>query len=57
MTKKAKPPLEALFENDDLDQAVINADATGLLAEQHEIVDEEVEAGLEGKDPPREPPA
>lgn len=38
---KKKDPLTKLFENDELDEAVINADDTGLLAEQHEIVEEE----------------
>jgi hypothetical protein len=49
MSNKDKPPIEKLFENDDLDQAVLNADATGLVAEQHEIVEDEIELGLEGK--------
>jgi hypothetical protein len=42
---------EALFERDDLDEAVINADATGMVAEQHEITEDEVVLGLEGKLP------
>jgi hypothetical protein len=47
MTKKQKSPLESLFGNDVLDKAVMNADDTGLVAEEHEVVEEEVEHGLE----------
>jgi hypothetical protein len=44
-----KNPIEDLFADDDLDAAVINADDTGLVAEQHEITEEETELGLEGR--------
>ncbi len=40
-----------LFNNDDLDNVVINADETGLVAQEHEIVEAEIEEGLEGKLP------
>lgn len=48
---------EALFERDDLDEAVTNADATGMVAEQHEITEEEIELGLEGNLPEADRPA
>jgi hypothetical protein len=50
MAKQDKSPLEKLFQNDDLDQAVINADDTGMVAAEHAIVKEEVELGLEGEE-------
>jgi hypothetical protein len=54
---KSKLDPEALFERDDLDEAVINADATGMVAEQHEITEEEIELGWEGKLPESDRPA
>lgn len=38
---KKKDPITRLFENDDLDEAVMNADDTGLVAEQRVVVEEE----------------
>ena len=38
---KKKDPITELFENDDLDEAVINADDTDLVADQHLIAEEE----------------
>ncbi|MGZ3497345.1 MAG: hypothetical protein ACXWNK_07940 [Vulcanimicrobiaceae bacterium] len=57
MTIKPKISASELFNNDDLDEAVISADDTGMVAEQHEVVEEEILLGEEGKLPPRgEPP-
>jgi hypothetical protein len=40
-------PLEELFENDDLDEVVMNADATGMVAAEHLITEAELrEAGV-----------
>ena len=42
-----KSTLDELFENDDLDDAVINADATGMVAAEHLITEAELrEAGV-----------
>jgi hypothetical protein len=42
-----KSKIEELFENDDLDDAVINADATGMVAAEHLITEAELrEAGV-----------
>jgi hypothetical protein len=46
----------ALFERDDLDDAVLNADATGMIAEQREITEDEVILGVEGKLPDEDHP-
>jgi hypothetical protein len=44
---KPKSPVEELFEDDDLDDAVINADATGMVAAEHLITEAELrEAGV-----------
>jgi len=46
-TPEPKSPVEELFENDDLDEAVINADATGMVAAEHLITEAELrEAGV-----------
>jgi hypothetical protein len=50
--KKPKLDVSELFNKDDLDEAVINADDTGLVAEQHEITEEEIALAEEGKLPP-----
>jgi hypothetical protein len=52
--KKAKFDPAKLFERDDIDEAVINADDTGMVAEQHEITEDEVKLGIEGKPPENE---
>jgi hypothetical protein len=42
-----KSKIEELLENDDLDDAVINADATGMVAAEHLITEAELrEAGV-----------
>ncbi len=38
---KKKDPVSELFENDDLDEAVMSADDTGMVAEQHVVAEEE----------------
>ncbi|HYZ14860.1 MAG TPA: hypothetical protein VE591_00610 [Candidatus Acidoferrum sp.] len=55
---KAKKNLDpaALFERDDLDDAVLNADATGMVAEQREITEDEVILGVEGQLPDEDRP-
>ena len=42
MEKEHKSVPESLFDNDELDDAVINADDTGMVAAQHEIAEEEI---------------
>jgi hypothetical protein len=42
-----KPIIEELFENDDLDEVVMNADATGMVQAEHLITEAELrEAGV-----------
>jgi hypothetical protein len=42
-----KSKVEEFLENDDLDDAVINADATGMVAAEHLITEAELrEAGV-----------
>lgn len=42
-----KSKIEELLENDDLDEAVMNADATGMVAAEHLITEAELrEAGI-----------
>jgi hypothetical protein len=52
--RKNKPDHSEIFGRDDLDEAVINADDTGMVAEQHEITEEEMLRGLEGERKPEE---
>jgi hypothetical protein len=52
--KKTKFDPAKLFERDDIDEALINADDTGMVAEQHEITEDEVILGIEGKLPENE---
>jgi hypothetical protein len=45
--ESAPKPLEELFENDDLDEVVMNADATGMVQAEHLITEAELrEAGV-----------
>jgi hypothetical protein len=42
-----KSKIEELLENDDLDEAIMNADATGMVAAEHLITEAELrEAGV-----------
>jgi len=53
MEKEHKSIPENLFDNDELDDAVINADDTGMVAAQHQIAEEEIlraEGELEAPD-------
>ncbi len=42
-----KSKIEELFENDDLDDAVIAADATGMVAAEHLITEAELHEALD----------
>lgn len=56
MQHKHKPMEE--LENDELDQAVMNADDTGMISAQHVAIEEELtvaEEGLTGDEESTEP--
>jgi hypothetical protein len=45
---------EDLEKGDELDDAIINADDTGMIAQQHLIVEEEVLLGTQPEEEPEE---
>lgn len=51
MEKERHGGLEDPFENDDLDDEVLAADDTGMVASQHLIVEQEIARGEEGELP------
>ncbi len=47
MERKGRESIEQLFEEDDMDKAVLAADDTGLVQEEHLITEEEIDEQLE----------
>lgn len=48
-------PDETDEKGDELDEAIINADDTGMIAQQHLIAEEEVLLATEDENPPDRP--
>ncbi len=49
VAEKPKKNSGGLFENDDLDKEVVDADDTGMVSQQQEIAEDEILLGEEGK--------